>query len=165
MSQKRELRRAAAFPSFISPLFCVEWWRLVLDEMHLVEHSSRLLTCCSQLRRIHVWCVSGTPFNRSLDEMNGVMNLLSIRHYCDSAIWKECVSVPLSRLCDVENPYNCHDTSVLPLLQGLIDEYYWCTTLEDIARLSPALIPPQHRVLHRVQLTAIEVRVCRCDER
>lgn len=52
VSQKRELRRAAAFPSFISPLFCVEWWRLVLDEMHLVEHSSRLLTCCSQLRRI-----------------------------------------------------------------------------------------------------------------
>lgn len=101
VSQKRELRRAAAFPSFISPLFCVEWWRLVLDEMHLVEHSSRLLTCCSQLRRVHVWCVSGTPFNRSLDEMNGVMNLLSIRHYCDSAIWKECVSVLLSRLCDV----------------------------------------------------------------
>lgn len=94
VSQKRELRRQSTFPSIMSPLFCLDWWRLVLDEMHLVESSSRLLNCCLELSKEKVWCVSGTPFNTSLDEMSGVMSLLGVYHYCNASVWRQCISVP-----------------------------------------------------------------------
>ena len=100
VAQQRELRHRSTFPSIKSPLFCIEWWRLVLDEMHLVESSSRLLNCCLELSKVNVWCVSGTPFNSSLDEMSGVMKLLNVCQYSDSYVWRECISVRQKKGCD-----------------------------------------------------------------
>lgn len=100
MSQRPSLRNQITESRVTSPIFCMEWWRVVLDEVHLVENSRDLFKRCSTLQYENLWCISGTPFNRNLSEMQGIMELLKIPYFCNSDTWKKCVEVTDQALCD-----------------------------------------------------------------
>lgn len=82
-----------------SPLFCMDWWRVVLDEVHLVENSISLLNRCASLHYENMWCISGTPFNKNLSEMQETMYLLDIPQYRNNYVWNECIRVLLLFVC------------------------------------------------------------------
>lgn len=48
-------------------------------------------------------------------------------------------------------------SSARRILQSFISDYFWCTTFDDLQRLSPNLIPPQRRVIHHILLSGVEV--------
>lgn len=72
VAERRQLRRQPRFPSMTSPLFQLQWWRIVFDEMQLVESNMEALARCNTLDCVNMWCVIGTPFNRNLQDLFGV---------------------------------------------------------------------------------------------
>lgn len=90
---KPTFRKISRHPTCISPLFLIHYWRIVLDEVHLVESSASLMKQISILERKYTWCVSGTPFNVKFNEMFCVMVLLNVYHYSIPSVWKDCIEV------------------------------------------------------------------------
>ena len=95
--KKPTLRHASRYPGYTSPLFRLQFWRVVLDEMHLVEMNEQELLRCDSLERVNLWCVSGTPFNRDISELYAVMLLLQIPFYAWKWIWNRTITVEMIR--------------------------------------------------------------------
>lgn len=93
VAERRQLRRQPRFPSMTSPLFQLQWWRIVFDEMQLVESNMEALARCNTLDCVNMWCVSGTPFNRNLQDLFGVVRLLRLPYYGDRDMWTKCIAV------------------------------------------------------------------------
>ena len=52
-SKRPALRYASRYPGYVSPLFRLQFWRVVLDEMHLIEGSEEELIRCNSLERVN----------------------------------------------------------------------------------------------------------------
>ena len=100
-ASKVRLRHQPKYPMFLSPLFSLHWWRLVLDEMHLVESRQETMKQSSFLSRQNCWCVSGTPFNRDLNEVNASMQLLNEPWFSNQWVWSR-----LTEVCNNNNNNN-----------------------------------------------------------
>lgn len=157
IGEKRELRHKSRFPSMTSPLFRLQWWRIVFDEMQLVETNMDALIRCNTLDSVNMWCVSGTPFNRNLQDLFSIVRLLRLPTYDDRDKWTKCIAVRIFHADNTQNPMKEGSPSARRILQSLISDYFWCTTFDDLQRLSPNLIPPQHRVIHHILLSGVEV--------
>jgi E3 ubiquitin-protein ligase SHPRH len=61
------LRQTKRFMKIPSPLICVEWWRICLDEAQMVHSTNaKCADMASRLHAVNRWCVTGTPIGRSL---------------------------------------------------------------------------------------------------
>jgi hypothetical protein len=50
-----------------SPLPCVQWWRLCLDEAQMVECTgSKTAEMARRLGAVHRWAITGTPVQKSM---------------------------------------------------------------------------------------------------
>lgn len=55
-----------AKPQNATGLASVQWWRVVLDEAHLIRnHRSQSFKACQSLRAQNRWCLTGTPLQVS----------------------------------------------------------------------------------------------------
>lgn len=76
-AERRTLRRAKRYEVIPTALTRVLWWRVCLDEAQMVEsgtsHAARL---ARQLQSVHRWCVTGTPINRGLEDLQGLLLFL-----------------------------------------------------------------------------------------
>jgi SNF2 family DNA or RNA helicase len=65
---RSEFKRCEANPAAItnsfeeSPLFDIEWYRVILDESHKVRGGTMLFHSVNALKSKYRWCLSGTPF-------------------------------------------------------------------------------------------------------
>lgn len=50
-----------------SPLSCIKWWRICLDESQVIESGmSKICEMISCLKSVHKWAITGTPIRKSL---------------------------------------------------------------------------------------------------
>lgn len=57
----------------------VHWWRIVVDEIQFVRNdTSQIARAMHSLISTHIWMLSGTPFTKQIDEMQGVLSLLRL---------------------------------------------------------------------------------------
>ncbi|WKT47746.1 hypothetical protein QSH57_012651 [Fusarium oxysporum f. sp. vasinfectum] len=76
--------------------FGLHWWRVVLDEAHTVKNRNAKATkACYALNSEYRWCLSGTPMQNNLDELQSLVKFLRIRPYDDLKEWKEHIDLPL----------------------------------------------------------------------
>jgi E3 ubiquitin-protein ligase SHPRH len=67
----RRFRNAKRYSSVPSPLTCIEWWRICLDEAQMVDcTTTRTAKMALRLNTVHRWCITGTPINRSLQGLH-----------------------------------------------------------------------------------------------
>ncbi|KAI9776878.1 MAG: hypothetical protein M1839_009326 [Geoglossum umbratile] len=76
--------------------FGVYWYRVILDEAHSIKnHLAKSSKACYALRAKHRWCLTGTPMQNNLDELQSLIHFLQIKPYDDSKVWKEQITKPM----------------------------------------------------------------------
>lgn len=76
--------------------FGLHWWRIVLDEAHTIKNRNAKTTkACYALRSEYRWCLSGTPMQNNLDELQSLVKFLRIKPYDDLRQWRDHIDQPL----------------------------------------------------------------------
>jgi E3 ubiquitin-protein ligase SHPRH len=89
-SADRSLRKDKKFEYPLSPLMCVRWWRVVLDEAQLVENkTNRPSQMVKQLPAINRWCTTGTPIEKdSIRCLYGLLYFLNLQPFTDEILFE-----------------------------------------------------------------------------
>jgi SNF2 family DNA or RNA helicase len=98
MNAPRQFRSRKVYEVCPSPLVCVDWHRLVLDEAQEVEaRKSNQALMASRLTARHRWCVSGTPLgNGKLEDLQALGNFLRLEPLREEEDWKQLVGRPVA---------------------------------------------------------------------
>ncbi|KAG4066978.1 hypothetical protein HA402_007726 [Bradysia odoriphaga] len=139
-SNKREtvMRTERKYIIPTSPLTMIHWWRVVLDEAQMVEtpknNCSRMV---KSLPAVHRWSVTGTPIEKSIDNLYGLLYFLDYEPFTDFNVWKT-LSLSFSQ-GDIE-----------PLINKCLKNVMWRTckinVWEEIG------LPPQTEIVHSVTM-------------
>jgi len=74
------------------------WWRIICDEAHTIKNrlAKGSLAACA-LKARYRWCLTGTPLQNNLDELQSLFKFLRIAPFDDLAVWKEQISRPMQQ--------------------------------------------------------------------
>ncbi|EDU41053.1 DNA repair protein rad5 [Pyrenophora tritici-repentis] len=76
--------------------FAVSWYRTMLDEAHTIKNRNAKMTkACYDLRSHYRWCLTGTPMQNNIDELQSLIKFLRIQPYCELSSWKESIAGPM----------------------------------------------------------------------
>ena len=76
--------------------FGLHWYRVILDEAHTIKNRNAKATqACYALRSEYRWCLTGTPIQNNLDELQSLIKFLRIRPYDDLREWKDQIDRPM----------------------------------------------------------------------
>ncbi|KAF2830569.1 hypothetical protein CC86DRAFT_367301 [Ophiobolus disseminans] len=76
--------------------FAVNWYRTMLDEAHTIKNRNAKMTkACYDIRSHYRWCLTGTPMQNNLDELQSLIKFLRIQPYCEMSNWKDSISGPM----------------------------------------------------------------------
>ncbi|KAL8951532.1 MAG: hypothetical protein Q9222_002503 [Ikaeria aurantiellina] len=78
--------------------FGLHWYRIILDEAHTIKNrNAKASKACYALRAEYRWCLTGTPMQNHLDELQSLIKFLRIKPYNDLMVWKDQITRPLSQ--------------------------------------------------------------------
>lgn len=78
--------------------FGIHWYRVILDEAHTIKNRNAKATqACYALRAEYRWCLTGTPMQNNLDELQSLIRFLRIKPYNDLSVWKDQITRPMSQ--------------------------------------------------------------------
>lgn len=76
--------------------FGLHWYRVILDEAHTIKNRNAKATqACYHLRSEYRWCLTGTPMQNNLDELQSLIKFLRIKPYDDLKEWKDQIDRPM----------------------------------------------------------------------
>ncbi|KAK4044253.1 SNF2 family N-terminal domain-containing protein [Parachaetomium inaequale] len=76
--------------------FGIHWFRVILDEAHSIKNRNAKATkACYALRSEFRWCLTGTPMQNNLDELQSLVHFLRIPPYDDLAEWRTNIDGPM----------------------------------------------------------------------
>ncbi|KAL2012325.1 hypothetical protein VTN00DRAFT_5043 [Thermoascus crustaceus] len=80
-----------------SGLFDVYWYRIILDEAHTIKNRNAKATqAACALNAEYRWCLTGTPLQNNLDELQSLIKFLRIKPYNDLTAWRDQITRPLN---------------------------------------------------------------------
>ncbi|EXJ89246.1 hypothetical protein A1O3_02312 [Capronia epimyces CBS 606.96] len=75
--------------------FGVHWYRIMLDEAHSIKNRNAKATkAACALNAEYRWCLTGTPMQNNLDELQSLIHFLRIKPYDDLNQWREQITKP-----------------------------------------------------------------------
>ncbi|KAG7286620.1 hypothetical protein NEMBOFW57_008931 [Staphylotrichum longicolle] len=76
--------------------FGIHWFRVILDEAHSIKNRNAKATkACCALRSEYRWCLTGTPMQNNLDELQSLVHFLRIPPYDELAEWRANIDGPM----------------------------------------------------------------------
>lgn len=137
----RNSRHKKKYVNPVSPLIFVNFWRVCLDEAQMVENTSNHVSkMVKTLSARHRWAVTGTPVEKSISSLLGLLNYLDMYPYYDTRIWKELCR----NFCTGKNDQ----------LIEVMGKVFWRTCKKDV--IDEIGIPPQKKILHSVRMSDLE---------
>ncbi|XP_053568464.1 E3 ubiquitin-protein ligase SHPRH [Bombina bombina] len=138
----RRFRNQKRYMAIPSPLVAVEWWRICLDEAQMVEcTTAKAAEMALRLSGVNRWCVSGTPVQRGLEDLFGLVLFLGVDPYWVKHWWDQILYKPYCR----KDP--------LPLYR-LIAKIMWRSAKKDV--IDQIQIPPQTEEVHWLHFSPVE---------
>ncbi|KAJ5773070.1 hypothetical protein N7457_007966 [Penicillium paradoxum] len=78
-------------------IFAVHWYRIILDEAHTIKNRNAKATQSAYaLDAQYRWCLTGTPLQNNLDELQSLIKFLRVKPYDDLAAWRDQITRPLN---------------------------------------------------------------------
>ncbi|KAG0727378.1 E3 ubiquitin-protein ligase SHPRH [Chionoecetes opilio] len=138
----RRFRHPKRFMATPSPLPCVEWWRVCLDEAQMVEcTTNKTAEMALRLAAVNRWCVTGTPVQKTVNELQGLLMFLGVDPYCVPRWWGRCLYTPYCR--GVKAP-----------LHTTLARHMWRNSKKDV--ITQINIPQQTEEVHWLAFTRVE---------
>uniref|UniRef100_A0A8C3AMQ7 SNF2 histone linker PHD RING helicase n=1 Tax=Cyclopterus lumpus TaxID=8103 RepID=A0A8C3AMQ7_CYCLU len=138
----RRFRNQKRYMAVPSPLVAVEWWRICLDEAQMVEcPTAKAAEMALRLASVNRWCVSGTPVQRGLEDLYGLVLFLGVDPYWVKHWWVRLLYRPYRR-GNTEPLYN------------VIAQLLWRSAKKDV--IDQIQIPPQTEEVHWLRFSPVE---------
>ena len=127
----------------VSPLFQLNFFRIVLDEAHMIREQATMqsqATC--QLAAQRRWAVTGTPVQNRLDDLGALIKFLRIKPFEKNGFAQFILS-----------PFKNADPEILPKLRLLVDSI-------TLRRLKDRIdLPPRHDHIVKLKFTEEEAKL------
>ncbi|KAK3617703.1 DNA helicase rad5 [Elasticomyces elasticus] len=79
-------------------LFSVEYWRVILDEAHMIKNrSSKTAKACYELSASHRWVLTGTPIVNRLEDLFSLVRFLRVEPWANFSFWKTFITAPFEK--------------------------------------------------------------------
>ncbi|KAI3367521.1 hypothetical protein L3Q82_026377 [Scortum barcoo] len=138
----RRFRNQKRYMAIPSPLVAVEWWRICLDEAQMVEcPTAKAAEMALRLASVNRWCVSGTPVQRGLEDLYGLVLFLGVDPYWVKHWWDQLLY----------RPYRHGNTEPL---YCVIAQLLWRSAKKDV--IDQIQIPPQTEEVHWLHFSPVE---------
>jgi SNF2 family DNA or RNA helicase len=74
----------------------VNWYRIILDEAHTIKNRNAKMSQAAYALNAHYrWCLTGTPMQNNLDELQSLIKFLRIKPYNELSSWKTQIIEPM----------------------------------------------------------------------
>lgn len=142
---RRFLRFQKRYPVIPTVLTRVHWWRLCLDEAQMVESSKTSVTeMAMRLNAQHRWCITGTPIQRRLDDLFGLLHFLRTSPFDTYRWWVDII----------RDPYERGDMIAMNYTHKFFKEIMWRSSKIHVSR--ELQLPPQEECFSWLIFSSIE---------
>ena len=94
-SDGRRFRNPKRYMAMPSPITCIQWWRICLDEAQMIESTTtKTAEMALRLSAVNRWCVTGTPIGKSVNDLHGLLLFLQIDPYWVETWWRLSIYEP-----------------------------------------------------------------------
>lgn len=87
---------ACEFGRGSGPLYEIIWFRIILDEAHLIRHQrTKQFRAIAALSALHRWCMTGTPVQNSLLDLGALLRFLRVPLLDKASTFRDHVVKPI----------------------------------------------------------------------
>jgi DNA repair protein RAD5 len=95
LSEFRRFTTLLQYPHNYSGLFSIEFFRIILDEAHLIKNRrSKSARACYELKATHRWVLTGTPIVNRLEDLFSLVRFLKVEPWSNFSFWRTFITVP-----------------------------------------------------------------------
>ncbi|PIN24826.1 DEAD box-containing helicase-like transcription factor/DNA repair protein [Handroanthus impetiginosus] len=142
---RRNMRYKKRYPVVPTLLTRIFWWRICLDEAQMVEGNAATATeLALRLHAKHRWCITGTPIQRKLDDLYGLLRFLQSSPFDVFRWWTDVIS----------NPYERGDAGAMAFTHNFFKQLMWRSSKAHV--WDELQLPPQEECLSWLSLSPIE---------
>ncbi|XP_052831271.1 E3 ubiquitin-protein ligase SHPRH [Octopus bimaculoides] len=141
-STGKKFRKPKRYMTIPSPMVAVRWWRVCLDEAQMVEcTTTKTAEMASRLTAINKWCVTGTPVQKNIDDLHGLLLFLGLDPYWVQQWWCKLLYIPYLH----ENKQPLYET---------VASILWRTAKKHV--INEINIPTQTEIMHWLSFSPVE---------
>ncbi|XP_028782280.1 LOW QUALITY PROTEIN: E3 ubiquitin-protein ligase SHPRH [Neltuma alba] len=139
------LRFQKRYPVVPTLLTRIYWWRICLDEAQMVESNAAAATEMSlRLNAKYRWCITGTPIQRKLDDLHGLLRFLKASPFDIYRWWADVI----------RDPYEKGDVGAMEFTHKIFKHIMWRSSKDHVA--NELQLPSQEECLTWLTLSPVE---------
>lgn len=98
LSEFNQVANAGGNRATSGGLFGVEYWRVILDEAHMIKNrASKTAKACYEIAATHRWVLTGTPIVNRLEDLFSLVRFLRVEPWSNFSFWKTFITAPFEK--------------------------------------------------------------------